>query len=139
MRSVSCSWVCRREGGQQFSRELSRRLGARFSFPNDFYGQECAFAFFPPFLLRLFHNISSVSKVMGLNAPATHGRGCSYTVGSLLSKRRPHWDFYCFGVGSYWDPSEMTACSLLVGSGAQDEATSTESGHLAGVGSCAWV
>lgn len=70
MRSVSCSWVCRRERGQQFSRELSKWLGARLSFPNDFYGQECAFAFFPPFLLRLFHNNSSVSKVMGLNALA---------------------------------------------------------------------
>lgn len=46
-RSVICSCGCRRERGEQSSRELSEWLGARFSSPNGFMA-ESLLEFSPP-------------------------------------------------------------------------------------------
>lgn len=46
-RPVICSWGCRRERGEQFSRELGEWLGARFS-SRDGFMAESLLEFSPP-------------------------------------------------------------------------------------------
>lgn len=71
-----------------------------------------------PVPLVLSHQHFS-SEVMGLNAPAAHGGGCSYT---LLSEEEA-LGLSCFASdpGLCWDPFEMMACSLPASAGAQHQ------------------